>query len=356
VSKQEDLSRNLDPVLVHFVRAARVSEAAAALEAIIADHTLPLLEQVIALKVGFLTGPEAEAKGEIEGDAIAGLIARLWKCRDDPVAKPIANWGGYIRRTASNTFDGYLRRRCPKWFRVKSKLRYLLHHREEFGLWTTTGGEQCGLASWHGRRDISPQYARLLEEPPPITVERPPDGLRADGGQLFTVVQQIFAWGNGPLQLDQLVRIIVKVWAIKEETPASTDDPRISASIARISATESDTDLTRSDNVGKLRMLWAGICALPKNQRAALLLNMREEHGMNALALFPFAAVVSIRNMAKVLGIEPAEFADLWPNLPLGDASIAIRLQVTRQQVINLRKAARARLKRFMKRDEQGRG
>jgi hypothetical protein len=36
----------------------------------------------------------------------------------------------------------------------------------------------------------------------------------------------------------------------------------------------------------------------------------------------------------------------LWDQLPLDDLSIAARLGVTRQQVINLRKAARARLAR----------
>jgi hypothetical protein len=47
------------------------------------------------------------------------------------------------------------------------------------------------------------------------------------------------------------------------------------------------------------------------------------------------------------LGAE--EFANLWNELPLEDASIASLLGVTRQQVINLRKSARERLTRRMK-------
>jgi hypothetical protein len=42
-------------------------------------------------------------------------------------------------------------------------------------------------------------------------------------------------------------------------------------------------------------------------------------------------------------------FAGLWSRLPLDDASIAELLNITRQQVINLRKCARERLARRMK-------
>jgi hypothetical protein len=43
------------------------------------------------------------------------------------------------------------------------------------------------------------------------------------------------------------------------------------------------------------------------------------------------------------------QFAELWPQLPLDDATIAGLLNLTRQQVINLRKSARERLARRLK-------
>ena len=42
------------------------------------------------------------------------------------------------------------------------------------------------------------------------------------------------------------------------------------------------------------------------------------------------------------------ELAGMWNSLPLDDRGIAERLGITRQQVINLRKSARARLARRM--------
>ena len=56
---------------------------------------------------------------------------------------------------------------------------------------------------------------------------------------------------------------------------------------------------------------------------------------------FEHAGVASIRTVAGALDVSPEEFAAFWDELPLSDAAIAARLGTTRQQVINLRKAAR---------------
>jgi hypothetical protein len=51
----------------------------------------------------------------------------------------------------------------------------------------------------------------------------------------------------------------------------------------------------------------------------------------------------------------PAQLATLWPRLPLSDLEIAAALNVGRQQVINLRKSARARLQRRLALRQKGR-
>jgi hypothetical protein len=62
------------------------------------------------------------------------------------------------------------------------------------------------------------------------------------------------------------------------------------------------------------------------------------------LWLLPVAGVATIRQIAGVLEIHDAELAALWDDLPLDDATIGLRIGCTRQQVINLRMAARKRL------------
>ncbi len=48
------------------------------------------------------------------------------------------------------------------------------------------------------------------------------------------------------------------------------------------------------------------------------------------------------------------ELATLWQELPLEDARIAVILDVTRQQVINLRRTARERLQCRMRKRKSG--
>jgi len=94
--------------------------------------------------------------------------------------------------------------------------------------------------------------------------------------------------------------------------------------------------------------LWKEICELPKQQRMALLLNLRDRGEGDALILFTFLGTTNLRQIAQVLEIQPAAFAPLWNQIPLSDNDIAARMGITRQRVINLRKSAKERLARRM--------
>ena len=75
-------------------------------------------------------------------------------------------------------------------------------------------------------------------------------------------------------------------------------------------------------------------------QRQALLLNLKDD----ALSLFLITGTASLRDLAAALEMDAAALAALWNDLPLPDNDLARRLSCTRQQVINLRMAARKRL------------
>jgi len=98
-----------------------------------------------------------------------------------------------------------------------------------------------------------------------------------------------------------------------------------------------------------LERLWQEVRELPRAQRVALLLNLREADGGGCLALFPATGVATLRQIADALELSAEQFAELWPQLPLDDATIGRLLELTRQQVINLRKSARERLARRLK-------
>ena len=56
-----------------------------------------------------------------------------------------------------------------------------------------------------------------------------------------------------------------------------------------------------------------------------------------------------MRDIARTLGMSAETLAQIWPRLPYEAAEVAVLLGVSRQQVINLRKAARERLARRMR-------
>ena len=105
----------------------------------------------------------------------------------------------------------------------------------------------------------------------------------------------------------------------------------------------------RTENRMFLQRLWEELQQLPKNQRAALLLNLRDASGQGCITLFPATGIATGRQLAAALELSPETFAEIWNDLPLEDARIAELLGLTRQQVINARKSGRERLARRLK-------
>jgi RNA polymerase sigma factor (sigma-70 family) len=90
--------------------------------------------------------------------------------------------------------------------------------------------------------------------------------------------------------------------------------------------------------------LWAEISELPRKQRVALLLHLRDDNGNPVLPMFPVSGVAFLPQLAAALEIPEVQLAALWQQLPMDDNSIGALLDCTRQQVINLRMSARKRL------------
>jgi hypothetical protein len=153
------------------------------------------------------------------------------------------------------------------------------------------------------------------------------------------LVRDIIDRVGGPVELEDLVNLIASVWRIDripaEESPISVDGPAASED----SAFEEALDRKRF-----AERLWAEIQELPLRQKTALLLNLRDRRGAGMLWVFPAIGVASLRAIATCLELSFEEFASLWKRLPIDDQTIAARLGCERQQVINLRMAAKKRL------------
>jgi hypothetical protein len=141
--------------------------------------------------------------------------------------------------------------------------------------------------------------------------------------------------------IDDLVNAVAARMGIADPIRTSGD---------HIAAAHTSSPLSIVESTESLHRLWSEIVALPRRQRLALLLNARDPAGESVLRLLVAERIVTMRELAATLEISVAELDALWSAVPLIDAAIAERLQVTRQQVINLRKAARDRLARRMER------
>jgi hypothetical protein len=92
--------------------------------------------------------------------------------------------------------------------------------------------------------------------------------------------------------------------------------------------------------------VWREIDLLPPRQRIALLLGLRDEDGAATVSLLIFLRIATLDEIAVAVELTREELTAIWDQLPLPDMVIAERLDLTRQQVINLRKSARHRLGR----------
>ena len=189
----------------------------------------------------------------------------------------------------------------------------------------------CGLAEWRGR-SVNADAERSLRADvsiggaPWVTLSR--TGLAA---RTVTAVRAI----GGPVDFGVLVHVASVAAGLMEPRDGGDATLVPSGDIAPEAAIDQRRLLTR---------VWDEVTALPIRQRVALLLNLRDATGAGLLWLLPIAGVATIRQIARVLEFSDTEFAALWGRLPLDDATIGERLGCTRQQVINLRMAARKRL------------
>jgi hypothetical protein len=150
------------------------------------------------------------------------------------------------------------------------------------------------------------------------------------------VLAHLFAQSGGPLEVDSVVSRIAASQHGRDEMREVRDE----------SAASHPTGSEELENRQSLRRLWSEIGELPLNQRVALLLHARDTAGESVLRLLPVTGVATIRQIAETLLMQPPALAERWHALPLDDNTIAAILQLTRQQVINLRRSARDRLTR----------
>jgi RNA polymerase sigma factor (sigma-70 family) len=311
-------------VLQRYLETSADEEAEEALSTLILEHALPVLRKVVRARLSL---SESDAIEDVCGDAAVRLITRLRGMRESAVRTPIDDFRAYAAAVAGNAAAQYRSDRAPGRARLRRRIRLLCSSDRRFFTEERQGRWICGL-----RRDFdaAPADSAALET---CRAELAATRLPAD----FTEFAMRFFQALGsPAELSEATGMFVRLLGIGGET-VNLDELGYELPAAARPQSEPAPAWAHE--------LWREIRTLPAHQRAALLLNLRLPGG-SAIGVFEELGIASFGDLAEAIGISEAELAGLWARLPLDDREIGERLGVERQRVINLRGAARERLKR----------
>jgi len=305
----------MDPLLDAFAEAPP-DVADAQLGVLLSAHAAPIVARVIASRLGAASG-EAE---DVRAQVLLHLMLRLRRGRTERTLAAIAAFTAYVATAAHHACDHFLRAKYPLRWQLRNRLRYALEHDKRFAVWKSAHG--TWLAGPRGSETRHP-------------VDAPPAARLSDiePQQMKAFLVRLFEHSGRPLELTAIVDVAAEIWRV----PLFLHDESSVLDQVRDEVPAVDTVLVQRERAERT---WQEICALPLHQRQALLLNLKDD----ALSLFLITGTASLRGIAEALEMEAGTLAGLWNTLPLADNDLAVRLGCTRQQVINLRMAARKRL------------
>ncbi len=301
---------------------------------LVVDVAQPLITRVIRRRLSGSRGVLAEDIEDACSEALSCLVPRLRVLRASPAEVDVADFESYVAGLASHVAFQFFARRFPERSRLRNRIRYVLTTDSRFRL--SKGGDGTPLCSLKLRND----GARVVTESTVETCRQALAGRSLPVSRMQDLLFTILSELPGSIEIGDLTSLLAGILGVDDHNDIVENmaerlaDPRASHS-------------QRLEMRDSLRVLWGEIQQLPLHQRVALLLNLRSSMGA-CLWLLVELRVVVFRDLAECLGLTGKELAAIWNRLPLEDSEIASRWGLQRQQVINMRSAARQRLGRRM--------
>lgn len=283
----------------------------------------PVLRRVVASRLSGLW----DDIDDVCSEARLELLLHLRRLKSQPFGKEIADFPAYVATVAVNACNRYFGRRRPGRARLKKQIRVLLSEKGELRTRLSPDGRIWCERAGEGRD--SPAAIDLDGLERRIEPER----------DLRRLLGRILEEAGGAVELENVVDLVSRIWRLPPDPGAPASGPALESMPAVQDDPESAIDRRRFT----LR-LWQEIRRLPREQRVALLLNLRDHCGNSVLFLFPLSGVATFSEIAAALQLGEERLAELWNELPADDRTIAEILGCGRQRVINLRMSARKRL------------
>ena len=340
-----------DSMLAPFLTATSESISDELLRAIIDEHADPIIKKILRSKLrvslnGRGTQQNQDAL-EIAGDLRASIISTLRALRQNPNQTAISNFSDYVAIKTYSACADYFREKHPQRWRLKSLLRRRLRQNPRFALW------QAEDKRWYAGFSRSQETGAEAGGPAvPEAVTHPTDDKLSEAQiKSDQFLCGLFERSGRPIVFHEVVRIAAETWHIQDQ-PTESIDTDSSERDNPFTSSEPRVDLALEQRLF-FEQVWLEVCQLPVLQRAALLLNLRDSRDGGVISFLPFLGVASREELARLLELSYVDFQNLWNELPLDDLRIAQMFGITRQQVINLRKTARERLARRMRKLEE---
>ncbi|MGH9763135.1 MAG: hypothetical protein ACREAC_20100 [Blastocatellia bacterium] len=341
-TRKELADPEVDPLLAPYLAEVDEERAAAILSNLIGESAQSVIDRIVKSTLRAVPAGGADRQ-DVNSEVVVRLLEAFREFRATPSEGHLKSFLGYVAVVAYNTCYSYLRTTHPLRRRLKNQIRYALGHTEILSLWRSNEG--CwlsGFEHWNTATGKCPpdRLATLLASPGLLGT----DVLREPNWKPLQLLPAIFRFAKAPVELDDLVDVVAGLLRVTDRESVSSNDAAPECDLFETLASAHPLQSNVVESRVSVKLLWQEICALPRNQATALLLGLRDKQGLDAISLLGNAGVASLRQVAALLGFEPAEFAGFWDQMPMDDLKIAGRLGITRQQVINLRKSARKRL------------
>lgn len=349
--QSETKDERSDSMLGPFLAATSESSSDDLLRAIIDEHAEPIIRKILRSKLRVSLNEQGSQQNqdalEIAGDLRATIVSTLRALRQNPNQTAIASFPDFVAIKTYSACADYFREKHPRRWRLKSVLRRRLRQNPRFALWQAD--DKRWYASFSGRQDTGTPAEQSETQD---SVSHPPDGKLSEAQtKSDEFLDALFERSGGPIGFDEVVRIAAETWHIHDQ-PAESIDAGSSESDHQFISSEPRVDLALEQRL-LFEQVWRELCQLPVLQRAALLLNLRDSRDGGVISFLPLLGVASKEALARLLEMPYEDFQKLWSELPLDDSRIAQIFGITRQQVINLRKTARERLARRMRKLEE---
>jgi hypothetical protein len=305
-----------------------------ALGHLVETHVEPVMRRVIIARLRRHGNEHLSHLEDVLSEAVIAFLLHFEDLRQQR-AEPVEKIDAFAAMLASRAVNDYFRRTNPAFHALRNRLLYLLERYPALARWKylATGEWLSGLAVWKNKK-LTP--LRSIEE---VDARA---WLNRDSEKLHAAEQlmQIFKGAGLPIRFNDLALLMARVWHVQDSRTENVEDHEF--------VDQSHSVDQRLSHKQWLAVLWMHICELSRNQRAALLLNLKGADGSCGASLLVSTGLVSLRELAKAIEIPDEEFAGIWQRLPLNDLEVGHLLGLERQQVINLRKCARGRLERAM--------